>query len=106
MPLFFSGDAVMMVYQTECTSKSCYQIVIANTCKSGHNVRCPLKRALSVDLEFKGSKVKVCCGPSTDKFMPKYYMNGQLLAFLYTKGLHERTTFNVFIPKDYMNGKC
>ena len=60
------GIAVMMVYQTECTSKSCYQIVIVNTCKAGHNVRCPLKRALSVDLLFDGSTVTVCYGSSMD----------------------------------------
>jgi hypothetical protein len=30
-------------------------------------------------------------------------MNGQLLAFLHTKELHDRTTFNGFVTKDYMN---
>jgi hypothetical protein len=63
------GIAVMMVYQTECTSKSCYQIVIVNTCKAGHNIRCPLSMSMS------------------------------------TKRLHEQTTFNVYITKDYMNRK-
>ncbi len=29
----------------------------------------------------------------------------KLLAFLHTKGYHEQTTFNVLIPKDYMNGQ-
>jgi hypothetical protein len=37
-------------------------------------------------------------------FVPKYYMNGQLLAFLYTKGLHERKMLMAnFLNKFFTN---